>query len=96
MYIDSNFLLEILWGKLSLLFNLSKIFTFNLNHFNQVETIDRCIGVIHKPRSHIWGEGVSQKTSTLNNSYLVKVATLGGGGQNSEKTGYLICVWPLT
>ena len=35
---------------------------------------------------------VPQKTTTLHNSYLVKVATLGGGGQNS---GYVVCVWPL-
>ena len=39
-------------------------------------------------------EGVPQKTITLNNSYLVKVTTLGGGGQNSEKNGYVVCVWP--
>ena len=39
--------------------------------------------------------GVPQKTTTLHNSYLIKVATLGGGGQNSEKNGYVVCVWPL-
>ena len=38
---------------------------------------------------------IPQKTTTLHNSYLVKVATLGGGGQNSEKNGYVVCVWPL-
>ena len=37
-------------------------------------------GVIHKPRSHLRGRGVPQKTTTLHNSYLVKVATLGGRG----------------
>ena len=40
------------------------------------------------------GGGVPQKTTTLHNSYLVKVAALGGGGQNSEKNGYVVCVWP--
>ena len=40
-------------------------------------------------------EGVPQKTTTLHNNYLVKVATLGGGGQNTEKNGYVVCVWPL-
>ena len=31
------------------------------------------------------GRGVPQKTTKLHKSYLVKVATLGGGGQISEK-----------
>ena len=31
------------------------------------------------------GGGVSQMTTTLNNSYLVKVSTIGGGGQNCPK-----------
>ena len=41
------------------------------------------------------GGSVPQKTTTLHNSYLVKVATLGGGCQDSEKNGYVVCVWPL-
>ena len=36
------------------------------------------------------GEGRSSKTTTLHNSYLVKVATVrGGGDKNSEKNGYV-------
>ena len=31
------------------------------------------------------GGGVAQMTTTLNNSYLVKVSTKGGGGQNCPK-----------
>ena len=42
------------------------------------------------------GGGVPQITTTLHNSYLVKMATLGGGVQNSEKNGYVVFVWPLT
>ena len=29
------------------------------------------------------------------NSYLVKVATKGEGGQKFPKSGYVVCVWPL-
>ena len=42
-------------------------------------------------------EGVSQMTILLYKPYLVKVATtLVGGGQNSGKNSYVVCVWPLT
>ena len=41
--------------------------------------------VMHKPRSH----KKRQHYITA-----VKVATLGG--ENSEKNGYVVCVWPLT
>ena len=40
------------------------------------------------------GVGYSSKTTTLHNSYQVKVAMLGGG-QNYEKKCYVVCVWPL-
>ena len=38
------------------------------------------LGGIQKPRSQLGGRGVSQKDTTLHNSYLVKVATWGGEG----------------
>ena len=38
------------------------------------------------------GEGDPQKTTTLHNSYLVKVATLGGEGVKILKK--MACVWP--
>ena len=41
------------------------------------------------------GGGVPQKTTTLHNSYLVKVATLGGEGQNSEKIATRFVYGPI-
>ena len=35
---------------------------------------------MHKPRSQLRGEGVSQMSTLYYNSYLVKVAMKGGGG----------------
>jgi len=34
-------------------------------------------------------------STLLYNPYLVKVATNGGGGQNFQKNGYIVCVRPL-
>ena len=43
------------------------------------------LGGIQKPRSQLGGRGVSQKDTTLHNSYLVKVATWGGRGSKFSK-----------
>ena len=43
------------------------------------------IGGVYKPRGQTRGEGVVQMATTINNSYFVKVSTLGEGGQNCPK-----------
>ena len=44
---------------------------------------------IHKPREHLGVEKEGKKILIV-----VKVARLGGG-QNSEKNGYVVCAWCL-
>ena len=53
-----------------------------LNPINQVT-----LGGVYKPRGQMRGKGVAQMTTTLNNSYQVKVSTYlhRGGGQNCTK-----------
>ena len=55
---------------------------------NRPSKIENChlymSGGVYKPRGQIMGEGVAQMTKT-HNSYLVKVSTYGGGGQNCPK-----------
>ena len=54
----------------------------------------RVINIQHGIYEWPLGRRIPQKTSTVHNSDLGKVATLGGGGKNSEKNGYVVCVWP--
>ena len=42
-------------------------------------------GGVYKPRGQTRGRGVAQMTTTLNNGYLVKVSTNGGGRSKLSK-----------
>ena len=46
---------------------------------------DSSQGGVYKPRGQTRGRGVAQMTTTLNNSYLVKVSTWGEGGSKLPK-----------
>ena len=55
------------------------------------------LGGMYKPRGQTRGEGeFAQMTTTLNNSYLVKVSTWGRGVKIAQNSVHVVCTRPLT
>ena len=53
------------------------------------------IAHINHARRHVRGEGVAEMSTFLNNGYIVKVSTKGGGVKNTPNSVYVVCTRPL-